>query len=126
MIKMGIDIVSIPRIEKLIEKHGSRGLERFLTPCEMATAKTASSIAGLWAAKEAVSKALECGIGKELSFHDIIISKKSSGAPMIELSPREITQNVQSISLSITHDGGFAIAAVIVQLNASTTTNKMQ
>ena len=114
---MGIDIVSIPRIEKLITKHGERGLEKFLSPCEIKSVKSASSVAGLWAAKEAVSKALGCGIGQELSFHDITITKLPSGAPIITLEPRNITSNVASTSLSITHDGGFAIAAVIVELN---------
>ena len=116
MTKIGIDIVSIPRIERFIQRHGNRGLERFLSQEEISLAKKVSTVAGFWAAKEALSKALGFGIGKELSFHDIHISKLPSGAPKIDLTQRQSTQNIDSISLSITHDGGFAIAAVIVSL----------
>jgi holo-[acyl-carrier protein] synthase len=76
--------------------------------------KTAS-IAGYWAAKEAVSKALGCGIGAELAFHDIYISKDHRGSPSFRLSEeRRKHFRLTESSLSISHDGGFAIAAVVV------------
>lgn len=74
-----------------------------------------SRIAGFWAAKEALSKALGCGISKNLGFLDMCISKDSSGASHIKLSTKANNHfKVNRISLSISHDGGFAIAAVIV------------
>ncbi len=115
---IGIDIVSISRMEKFIKKFGERGLQRFLLPQEIEQVKKAESIAGYWAAKEAIAKALKCGIGQKLSFHDIEIYKEPSGAPNFRLlNQKEEFFGLQERSLSIAHDGGFAIAAAIVHIN---------
>ncbi|MDA3966410.1 MULTISPECIES: holo-ACP synthase [Helicobacter] len=113
--EIGIDLVSIERMRAFVEKFGDKGKARFLSDSEMIMAKSPQSIAGIWAAKEAVSKALKCGISKELTFRDIEIFKLDSGAPSIRLSSRvQETFKIQSTSLSITHDSGFAVAAVII------------
>jgi len=110
MIKIGIDIIAVRRIEKLINKYG---LElKFLNEDEKYTNKP-ESIAGIFATKEAFSKALGTGIGKEFSFKDISVLKDAKGKPYIKLnSPLPVLNS----DLSISHDGGFAIAAVIVEL----------
>jgi len=113
--KIGTDIIAISRIEKAIEKHGNAFKERFLNASEIALAKNSASIAGFWAAKEAISKAFGCGIGGELGFHDIIISKNPKGAPYFVLSDKVALNFPHSnSSLSISHDGGFAIAVVVI------------
>ena len=113
--KIGTDIIHIHRIEKSIEKFGNKFLEKFLNVSEIALVKKPQSIAGFWAAKEAISKALGCGIGAELSFHDISISKNDKGAPSFTLSSRaQKIHNIKQSSLSISHDGGFAIAIVVI------------
>ena len=86
--KIGTDIIEISRIERSLTRFGDRFKERFLHPQEMELVKKTSSIAGFWAAKEAISKALGYGIGSELSFHDIIITKDSRGAPSFSLTPK--------------------------------------
>ena len=116
--KIGTDIVNIARIERSIAKFGNTFKEKFLSPEEIVLAKKVETIAGFWAAKEAVSKALGCGISGDLGFHDIIISKNHRGAPQFHLSPH--TQKIHHIrksSLSISHDGGFAIAVVALSQN---------
>lgn len=71
-------------------------------------------VAGFWAAKEAFSKALGVGIGYELGFLDMVITKDSKNAPCITLTKEKQTYfNIKQSALSISHDGGFAIAAVI-------------
>jgi holo-[acyl-carrier protein] synthase len=113
--KIGTDIVAIARIEKSLEQFGDKFLQRFLHPEEIQIANKTASIAGFWAAKEAIAKALGCGIGTELSFHDIYLSKDPKGAPHFRLS--ESAQQLHKInnsSLSISHDGGFAIAVVAI------------
>jgi len=113
--KIGTDIVAISRIEKALNRHKESFKERFLNPTEIALAKNNASIAGFWAAKEAISKAFGCGIGKELGFHDITISKNQKGAPYFDLSPQTKERfPFQKSSLSISHDGGFAIAVVVI------------
>ena len=112
---IGIDIVAVERIERFVERFGKRGLRRFLSEEEIQTAKNPASIAGLWAAKEAVSKALGCGIGKELGFHDIIIRKSDKGAPFFILSEEAKKRfSFTQSGLSISHDGGFAIAVAVI------------
>ncbi|WQV56574.1 holo-ACP synthase [Helicobacter pylori] len=113
---IGIDIVSIARIEKCVKRFEMRFLERFLSPSEIVLCKDkTSSIAGFFALKEACSKALQVGIGKELSFLDMRISKSPKNAPLITLSKEKMDYfNIQSLSASISHDAGFAIAVVMV------------
>ena len=112
MIKIGIDIVNIDRIKKLIDKFGIHKL-KFLNKDEFYTNKP-ESIAGIFATKEAFSKALGTGIGKEFSFKDISILKDSKGKPFIKINSSKI--EIKNCDVSISHDGGFAIAAVIVEI----------
>jgi len=112
---IGIDIVSIPRIQKSIDNYGEKFLRRFLNDCELELVKSAQNAAGLWAAKEAASKALGCGIGQHLSFHDMTIKKTDLGAPYITLSDKTSTNfNIKKLNISITHDAGFCAAVAIV------------
>lgn len=113
--KIGTDIIQISRIEKSLTQFGDKFKQRFLHPQEIALAKNTASIAGFWAAKEAISKALGCGIGSELSFHDIILAKDSRGAPTFFLTEEaQKLHSIQTCSLSISHDGGFAIAVAVI------------
>ncbi len=115
--KIGTDIVQISRIESSIEKFGDKFKERFLNEYEIADVTKVESIAGYWAAKEAVAKALGCGIGNELGFHDISITKSIDGAPSFVLSQNaQLHFPISDSSLSISHDGGFAIAVVAIEL----------
>jgi len=111
---IGIDITVISRIQKMIDKWGDRSLKRFLSPKEIKLTSNTSSYAGFWAAKEAASKAIGTGIGKECNFHDIKIKKLSSGQPILKYKKHIRKRfNIKSTSLSITHDGGYAIAVVV-------------
>ena len=113
--KIGTDIVLISRISSSIERFGDRFLDRFLTVEEKKLPCKIESIAGYWAAKEAIAKALGCGIGTQLSFHDIIIYKDKLNAPHFKLSDKaQAIHKINSSSLSIAHDGGFAIAVVAI------------
>ncbi len=111
---IGIDIVVISRIEKLINKFGTKALKRFLSDKEIALVKSTASYAGFWASKEAASKAIGTGIGKECSFHDIKIKKSKSGQPLLKYKKKIRRKfNIKKSALSITHDGCFAIAVVV-------------
>jgi len=113
--KIGTDITVVSRIEKSLEKFGEKFLNKFLNEEEMSLSRKVESVAGYWAAKEAIAKALGCGIGAELSFHDIIIYKDEKKAPHFKLSSRaQEFHKITNSSLSIAHDGGFAIAMVLI------------
>ena len=117
---IGVDIVVIDRIERAMQKHGVKFLLRFLSEDEASLVKSPQTAAGFWAAKEAVSKALGTGIGAEVAFEDITIYKDEKGAPHFKLSNRILERvDIVSTSLSIAHDGGFAIAVAAIELPSS-------
>lgn len=110
---IGIDVTSINRIKNMYEKFGKKAYERFLDEEEISLIKRVETAAGFWAAKEAASKAIGTGIGKECSFHDLKIKKNKKGAPKLKYS-KELRKKykIKKTYLSITHDSGVAIAVV--------------
>ena len=112
---IGVDLVKIERIKKAIDRHGDTFTQKFLSASEIEDSKHISSIAAKWAAKEAVSKALGCGIGAKLGFLDIEICKDVSGAPYALLSEKSsMIFGVKKVHISITHDGEYAVAAAFI------------
>lgn len=113
---IGVDIVVVGRVERAVERFGERFYRRYLSDEEIALIRSPQTAAGFWAAKEAVAKALGTGIGQELSFHDIRLYKKPGGAPAFELPETIIKRfKITDTSLSIAHDGGFAIAVAAIE-----------
>lgn len=111
-------------MNRLMERFGDKALSRFLSEDEILLVKNHKTASGFWAVKEACSKALGVGIGAECSFFDIVISKTKKGAPIISLSDKLIEKfNISDTSVSITHDGEYAIAVVAIEKLA--TTNKI-
>ncbi len=89
VIAIGTDIVEIARIAEVVERQGERFIDRILTASEKTLynqSKSVSFVAKRFAAKEAVAKALGTGIGRGVSFQDIVISNNAKGAPLVELS----------------------------------------
>jgi len=125
MIGSGIDIISIDRIRTSIDRSGRSFLQRVYTDaeieyCESRKIHAAQSFAGRFAAKEAVAKALGTGIGtKGVSFTDMEILPDGNGMPCVSLTgnARQVynEKNGRSISVSISHDGGFAIAVCHIE-----------
>jgi holo-[acyl-carrier protein] synthase len=113
---IGIDLIKTDRMKQLIERFGDRGLHKFLSDDEIKLIKNSRTAAGFWAAKEACAKALGCGIGSECGFHDIILSKSPKGAPKMTLAPHLVESfGITDASVSITHDGEYAIAVVALE-----------
>jgi holo-[acyl-carrier protein] synthase len=110
---IGIDIVAISRIEEMLKKFNNKALKKYLNDNEIKLIKSPQTAAGFWAAKEAFSKAIGTGIGRECSFLDIEIKKNEKGKPYF--ADKTLKKfNLKQADLSISHDGNFAIAAVIV------------
>ncbi len=114
----GVDLIEITRIAEVIARHGTRYLERIYTPAELEQCgKQAESLAGRFAAKEAVAKALGCGIG-EVGWKDIEILGDEQNAPSLKLQgaaekkARELglDQWAVSISHSMSHAVALAVA----------------
>lgn len=117
MIKCGVDIVRIDRLEEISPAIKQRFIDRVYTPAErLQVMGNTQALAGVFAAKEAVSKALGTGIGK-VHWQDIEIIHLSTGEPEIRLHEQALmvaqSKDFHEWSVSISHDGGFAIAMVI-------------
>lgn len=113
----GIDIIDIHRVENAIKRHGSKFLERIYTPKELALlGKKPESLAARFAAKEAVGKALGCGIGM-VSWQEIEILHDEKRAPVLHLhaAARERAENIglHTWSISLSHTREQAIAFVV-------------
>ena len=117
---IGIDLIKISRMKHMIERFGEKALLRFLSADEVMLVKNYKTASGFWAAKEACSKALGVGIGSKCGFHDITIYKNLNGTPKLKLSKKIIKRfNITDSSLSITHDGEYAIAVVALESAAA-------
>ena len=119
MIKCGADIVRIDRLDTINPAIRARFIRRVFTPRELAQAGTESeALAGLFAAKEAVSKALGTGIGK-VSWQSIEIIHAQSGEPALHLHDEALkaalARGLTEWAVSITHDGGLALAFVVAR-----------
>ncbi len=116
---IGIDLIKTSRMKRLMERFKEKSLKKFLSDDEIKLVRNYKTASGFWAVKEATSKALGVGIGAECSFFDISIQKTKKGAPQIILSQKLInTFNIKDTSVSITHDGDYAIAVVAIELNS--------
>ena len=116
---IGTDIVSVVRIEKIIQKHPQQFIERTYTPIEIkfCDSKAAPHVhfAGRFAAKEAVKKALlSSGIVSNIDFAAIEILSSESGAPEVQLDHPQLDQITCKVSISHTDDTAVAFALVRV------------
>ena len=87
---LGNDIIEIERIKKGMDDHGQPFLDRLFTPKEQEYCQAQNDpyprFAGRFAAKESIAKALGCGFGSEVSWHDIEILPDELGKPIVHLS----------------------------------------
>ncbi len=118
MLTSGVDLIEIDRIERGIARHGQRFLDRFFTAREQAYCNGRfDSLAGRFAVKEAVGKALGTGIG-DIRWVDVEIVNDENGRPELILHDAakiladKLGLTAWSISLSHTdtHAIGFIVA----------------
>ena len=119
MLRAGIDLVEVERIDYLVVEHGNRFLNRIYTEQEIIDSMGRTpSLAVRIAAKEAVSKALGCGIGP-ITWKEIEILKNKHNMPYVNLMgnaqilANELCLDQWSISLTHSHDHAGAIVIAI-------------
>jgi holo-[acyl-carrier protein] synthase len=113
----GVDIIEIERIAGTLARFNGRFLDRIYTTAEQRyCGHRVERLAGRFAAKEAVSKALGVGI-RRLSWRDIEVLPNPSGKPEVVLHGRawQVAQQhgIVGLSLSISHSRELAIAYAI-------------
>jgi len=117
----GIDLVDFPRIEKMMQHHGDRFLNRIFTSNEQAYAQAnknrVEKLAGRFAAKEAILKLLGTGWRGKIAWTEIEVTNDPMGRPEVTLSGevKKIADKlgIKQISVSITHTANFAIASAV-------------
>ena len=110
IIGTGIDILEIGRLRKALERW-PRLSERLFSPAELASCSSSrmkfARLAGRFAAKEAVAKAL----GEPLSWRDVEIANDSRGKPTASFSPGAPTStHGVEVMVSISHGKEYAVA----------------
>jgi holo-[acyl-carrier protein] synthase len=117
----GVDLVEVDRIRSALARHGERFANRIFTPGEQTQAGTGplrvQFLAGRFAAKEAVMKALGTGWARGVSWTDIDVRRLPSGKPEVTLQGKckEIAEGlgIGRWDISITHTDGHAAASVV-------------
>jgi holo-[acyl-carrier protein] synthase len=112
--ELGIDIVRVDRIRKTLAKFGKRFSSRVLTPAEQRYVRDRpETLAGRWAAKEAVSKVLGLGV-RGIGWRDIEVERLPTGQPSVRLHGRAARRAEQlgmaRVALSISHEADYAVA----------------
>ena len=124
IIGIGTDLVKIDRIDRIIERFGGRFLDRVYTPGEQAEAASrqqkARYYAMRFAAKEAGWKALSPRRDSRIGWHDFEITSTQEGRPVLAFHGparedfEKMTGSDGRIDLSLSDDGGFALAFVVL------------
>ncbi|MCY3892910.1 MAG: holo-ACP synthase [Acidimicrobiaceae bacterium] len=115
--RVGVDVVSIPRMNRLVSEGGSAFLARGWTSDECAEAAgDPKRLATRWAAKEAVMKCLGLGIS-DLDPRDIEIVSSESGAPSAVLRDSAADEarrlGISRFHISASHESGWAVAIAV-------------
>ena len=113
----GVDLIEIERVRTVINRHGERFLSRVFTESEQVTCGgQVSSLAVRFAAKEAVAKALGCGIG-DVMWKEIEILNNEQRAPKLNLYGSAAVKagdlGLNNWSVSLSHDQSRAVAFVV-------------
>jgi holo-[acyl-carrier protein] synthase len=123
---IGHDVLEIERISAAMNRDsGTRFMQRILTPAELKLGegrkgKFAEFAAGRFAAKEAIVKALGCGIGHEVGFQDIEVLPDAYGKPEVRLATEawerlQLKREEYTIHLTITHSRELASTFAVVE-----------
>lgn len=117
----GIDLIEIERFQNALDRHQTRLLKRIFTARELdEVGDKVLSLAGRFAAKEAVTKALECGIGP-VEWHEIEILRGPSGQPVLVLSGKADQlakeKGLLHWSVSLSHTQVYAAAVAVASGN---------
>ena len=117
IVNVGLDVVSVSKLDRLVAAGASAFLDRGWTPSERAEADgDPERLAARWAVKEAVMKCLGLGIA-DLDPQDIEVASSGSGAPSVQLRRAAAEQSrrlgISKVHVSSSHEGGLAAAIAV-------------
>jgi holo-[acyl-carrier protein] synthase len=117
ILRVGVDLIEVARVQRAIECFGDRFYERCFTPGELGYCRgRADACAARFAAKEAAAKMLGTGIGA-MRWIDIEVVREPSGRPLLKLHENAYTLacelGLTTWEVSLTHSLGNAMAFVV-------------
>jgi holo-[acyl-carrier protein] synthase len=123
IVGVGLDVCSIERMRRALERHGERFFARICSDAEradLAGREPATSLAGRFAVKEAFAKALDGAPG--VGWHEVEVRRSVTGRPWLELTgnARKLAsqRGASRWHVSISHDAGIAAAVVVLEEGA--------
>jgi holo-[acyl-carrier protein] synthase len=120
---IGIDVVKVERISQSLERFGHRFESRLFTDGELEYCRRHQDplphLAARFAAKEAAFKAIGTGLSNGVSWKQAEVIQPGGRQPRLELSgvalERFKSLGCDRTHLSLTHDGGLAVACVVIE-----------
>lgn len=120
IVGLGMDVCSIERMRRALERHGDRFFSRICSENERADLSgrdQATALSGRFAVKEAFAKALDGAPG--VGWHEVEVRRGASGQPRLELKGNALAA-VEKVGadrwhVTISHDAGIATAVVILE-----------
>jgi holo-[acyl-carrier protein] synthase len=110
VVGLGIDLVEVARIKRAMEN--PRFVYKILTDAEREyCGNSAMKVAGRWAAKEAIYKAM----GLPLTWLDVEILPDELGAPRVKFRTNQVDLKRLRLNISITHERGHAAAVAVLE-----------
>jgi holo-[acyl-carrier protein] synthase len=123
IVGLGMDVCSIERMRRALERHGDRFFSRICSENERSDLMgrdQATALAGRFAVKEALAKALDGAPG--VGWHEVEVRRGKSGRPHLELRGNALAMvhkfGADKWHVTITHDAGIAAAVVILERSA--------
>lgn len=104
---VGCDIVYIPSFARSVQEGGQEFLANVFSEAELNLAQSVESLAGFFAIKESVIKA----IGRKISWLDITVYKLESGKPTVRLP---LAYTFCECDVSVAHHGEYSIAVAVL------------
>lgn len=120
---IGVDLIEVARVKSAIERH-KRFINKIFSPEEVRYSNRGAfryeELAGRFAAKEAVLKAIKTGWRRGIAYRDVTVLNEKGGAPYVIISgkAKEICEdlNIKKIFISISHTKKLAIGMAIAMI----------
>ena len=123
VVGIGTDLVEIKRIQQALARYGDAFAKRILTTKEYEIyqqhKQPAQFMAGRFALKEAVVKALGCGFRQGINWHCIEILNSPQGQPMVQLKGAAAQYSRFQIQATLSHERAYALAFVLFEPNTT-------
>ena len=122
-IGVGTDIVRVERIRESVERHGDRFLRRIFTAGEIKYCserrRKFEHLAGHFAVKEAVLKALGTGASKGATLRQVEVTHDAAGSPTALLHRGALRvaeeRGISHVHVSLSHEETFAVALAVAE-----------